>query len=241
MGDWTICVEYEIIKAPYSQSARPGQLTPLMIVCANDVCSSPPCEVACLFLFLQHFLTRAAGCPHLLPLPPSLFHCWRWVSPCDRSLKLWKPPVRLIQVAGQRALRINATVIVCGISGARGEADAQNITVLAMWMIEHPGTEDERDESHSRGGVTSDGSDPCTGAAASVGGKSAERSPFLCSSGDITGADTSEMEEGFSEWYLTQCFSKCSTWSEMQSQQIKLDKTFNDPIHRSPTYVYAHG
>ncbi|XP_056876992.1 probable E3 ubiquitin-protein ligase HERC1 isoform X3 [Takifugu flavidus] len=84
-------------------------------------------------------------------------------------------------------------------TGARGEADAQNITVLAMWMIEHPGTEDERDESHSRGGVTSDGSDPCTGAAASVGGKSAERSSFLSSSGDITGADTSEMEEGFSE------------------------------------------
>ncbi|CAF87526.1 unnamed protein product, partial [Tetraodon nigroviridis] len=38
-------------------------------------------------------------------------------------------------------------------TGARGEADAQNITVLAMWMIEHPGTEDERDEPHGRGGV----------------------------------------------------------------------------------------
>lgn len=82
-----------------------------------------------------------------------------------------------------------------------------------MWMIEHPGTEDERDEPHSRGGVTSDVPDPCSGAAASVGGKSAERSSFLCSSGDITGADTSEMEEGFSEWYLPQVFS---TWSEMQ-------------------------
>ncbi|CAF90789.1 unnamed protein product [Tetraodon nigroviridis] len=83
-------------------------------------------------------------------------------------------------------------------TGARGEADAQNITVLAMWMIEHPGTEDERDEPHGRGGVAADGSDSCTGAAASAGGKSAERSSFLGSSGD-TGTDTSEMEEGFSE------------------------------------------
>ncbi|XP_031704124.1 probable E3 ubiquitin-protein ligase HERC1 isoform X4 [Anarrhichthys ocellatus] len=83
-------------------------------------------------------------------------------------------------------------------TGARGEADAQNITVLAMWMIEHPGTEDEHDEPHTRGGV--DGSDSsCPGATASSGGKSLDRSPYLCSPGDIASADASEMEEGFSE------------------------------------------
>ncbi|XP_075939248.1 putative E3 ubiquitin-protein ligase HERC1 [Anarhichas minor] len=83
-------------------------------------------------------------------------------------------------------------------TGARGEADAQNITVLAMWMIEHPGTEDEQDEPHTRGGV--DGSDSsCPGATASSGGKSLDRSPYLCSPGDIASADASEMEEGFSE------------------------------------------
>lgn len=91
-------------------------------------------------------------------------------------------------------------------SGARGEADAQNITVLAMWMIEHPGTEDEHDESHSRGGggsVGGDGSDSsCVGAAASAGGKSLDRNSYLCSPGDIASADASEMEEGFSERYV---------------------------------------
>ncbi|KAA8579332.1 hypothetical protein FQN60_010672, partial [Etheostoma spectabile] len=86
-------------------------------------------------------------------------------------------------------------------TGARGEADAQNITVLAMWMIEHPGTEDEHDEPHTRGsGVGGDGSDSsCPGATASAGGKSLDRSPYLCSPGDIASADTSEMEEGFIE------------------------------------------
>ncbi|XP_030650140.1 probable E3 ubiquitin-protein ligase HERC1 isoform X2 [Chanos chanos] len=74
-------------------------------------------------------------------------------------------------------------------TGARGEADAQNITVLAMWMIEHPGTA-ESEEPH--GG----GSEPCPGAAG--GGKSGERS-YLRSPGDIPNADASEMEEGFSE------------------------------------------
>ncbi|XP_042339517.1 probable E3 ubiquitin-protein ligase HERC1, partial [Plectropomus leopardus] len=86
-------------------------------------------------------------------------------------------------------------------TGARGEADAQNITVLAMWMIEHPGTEDEHDEPHSRGsGVGGEGSDSsCPGATAAAGGKSLDRSPYLCSPGDIASADASEMEEGFSE------------------------------------------
>uniref|UniRef100_A0A671MPI0 HECT-type E3 ubiquitin transferase n=1 Tax=Sinocyclocheilus anshuiensis TaxID=1608454 RepID=A0A671MPI0_9TELE len=70
-------------------------------------------------------------------------------------------------------------------TGARGEADAQNITVLAMWMIEHPGTADS-DEA----------SDPFSGAAG--GGKSTERS-YLRSPGDIPNADAAEMEEGFSE------------------------------------------
>uniref|UniRef100_A0A8D3DEC0 HECT-type E3 ubiquitin transferase n=1 Tax=Scophthalmus maximus TaxID=52904 RepID=A0A8D3DEC0_SCOMX len=79
-------------------------------------------------------------------------------------------------------------------TGARGEADAQNITVLAMWMIEHPGTEDERDEPHTRG----DGSDSsCPGATA--GGKSLDRSSYPCSPGETASADASEMEEGFSE------------------------------------------
>lgn len=67
-----------------------------------------------------------------------------------------------------------------------------------MWMIEHPGTEDEH-ESHGRGGVT-DGSDSsCVGAA---GSKSADRSSYLCSPGDIASADAPEMEEGFSERYF---------------------------------------
>ncbi|KAM3626014.1 uncharacterized protein V6R79_021387 [Siganus canaliculatus] len=86
-------------------------------------------------------------------------------------------------------------------TGTRGEADAQNITVLAMWMIEHPGTEDECDELHTRaGGVGGDGSDlSCTGAAASAGCKSLDRNSYLCSPGDIASTDTSEIEEGFSE------------------------------------------
>ncbi|KAI4830773.1 hypothetical protein KUCAC02_002386, partial [Chaenocephalus aceratus] len=86
-------------------------------------------------------------------------------------------------------------------TGASGEADAQNITVLAMWMIEHPGTEEEHEEGHTRGsGVGGDGSDlSCPGATASSGGKSLDRSPYLVSPGDIASADASEMEEGFSE------------------------------------------
>ncbi|XP_054587942.1 probable E3 ubiquitin-protein ligase HERC1 isoform X4 [Nothobranchius furzeri] len=82
-------------------------------------------------------------------------------------------------------------------TGARGEADAQNITVLAMWMIEHPAMEDERDELHGRGG---DGSEStCPGAAASTGGKALDRSSYLVSPGDIGSSETAELEEGFSE------------------------------------------
>lgn len=90
------------------------------------------------------------------------------------------------------------------VAGARGEADAQNITVLAMWMIEHPGTDDERDEPHARNGTLGgDGSDSsCPGATASTGGKSLERNSYLCSPADVAGADASEMEEGFSERYV---------------------------------------
>ncbi|XP_037835872.1 probable E3 ubiquitin-protein ligase HERC1 isoform X2 [Kryptolebias marmoratus] len=86
-------------------------------------------------------------------------------------------------------------------TGARGEADAQNITVLAMWMIEHPSAEDEHDETHGRGSTTGgDRSDSsCPGATASTGGKSVERSSYLCSPGDISSADAAELEEGFSE------------------------------------------
>ncbi|XP_053490210.1 probable E3 ubiquitin-protein ligase HERC1 isoform X6 [Ictalurus furcatus] len=72
-------------------------------------------------------------------------------------------------------------------TGARGEADAQNITVLAMWMIEHPGTEDSEERA-----VSSDYS------GAAGGGKNAERS-YLRSPGDIPNADAAEPEEGFSE------------------------------------------
>ncbi|XP_035381674.1 probable E3 ubiquitin-protein ligase HERC1 isoform X2 [Electrophorus electricus] len=59
-------------------------------------------------------------------------------------------------------------------TGARGEADAQNITVLAMWMIEHPGTEASEDH-HTIA------SDSCAGAAG--GGKSADGS-YLQTPGD---------------------------------------------------------
>ncbi|XP_023674598.2 probable E3 ubiquitin-protein ligase HERC1 isoform X1 [Paramormyrops kingsleyae] len=78
-------------------------------------------------------------------------------------------------------------------TGAQGEADEQNITVLAMWMIEHPGTEDE-EERHAAGGM-----DSCHGAMASGGGgKSLDRN-YPTSPGDIPNADAAEMEEGFSE------------------------------------------
>lgn len=77
--------------------------------------------------------------------------------------------------------------------GARGEADAQNITVLAMWMIEHPENVEE-DESHleemadsQHGAVVSGGS-----------GKSSDQC-YLQSPSNIPPADAAEMEEGFSE------------------------------------------
>lgn len=83
--------------------------------------------------------------------------------------------------------------------GARGEADAQNITVLAMWMIEHPGTDDGHDEPHTRGSGVDVSDTQCPGATASTGGKSRDRNSYVSSPGDI--ADVSEMEEGFSERY----------------------------------------
>ncbi|XP_056135403.1 probable E3 ubiquitin-protein ligase HERC1 isoform X2 [Lampris incognitus] len=85
-------------------------------------------------------------------------------------------------------------------TGARGEADAQNITVLAMWMIEHPGPEDEEEPSSGGGGNGSGSDSSCPGATASAGGgKSLDRSSFFCSPGDMGGADGAELEEGFSE------------------------------------------
>lgn len=77
--------------------------------------------------------------------------------------------------------------------GARGEADAQNITVLAMWMIEHPGNEDDEEPqpdvtADARHGAIVSGS----------GGKSGDHC-YLQSPGDIPSADAAEMEEGFSE------------------------------------------
>ncbi|XP_037104179.1 probable E3 ubiquitin-protein ligase HERC1 isoform X3 [Syngnathus acus] len=82
-------------------------------------------------------------------------------------------------------------------TGARGEADAQNITVLAMWMIEHPGTDDGHDEPNTRGSGGGVSDSLCSGATASTGGKSRDRNTYVSSPGDI--ADVSEMEEGFSE------------------------------------------
>lgn len=83
--------------------------------------------------------------------------------------------------------------IIFSFSGARGEADAQNITVLAMWMIEHPGNEDDEEPQSevtvdSRHGTIVSGS----------GGKSSDHC-YLQSPGDIPSADATEMEEGFSE------------------------------------------
>ncbi|XP_061671695.1 probable E3 ubiquitin-protein ligase HERC1 isoform X2 [Syngnathoides biaculeatus] len=80
-------------------------------------------------------------------------------------------------------------------TGTREEADAQNITVLAMWMIEHPDTNDGHDEPPTRGSGV--GVDSCPGATASGGAKSRDINPYVSSPGDID--DASEMEEGFSE------------------------------------------
>ncbi|XP_005987770.1 probable E3 ubiquitin-protein ligase HERC1 isoform X3 [Latimeria chalumnae] len=78
-------------------------------------------------------------------------------------------------------------------TGARGEADAQNITVLAMWMIEHPGVEDN--EEPSSGGTL----DSCPGVTASGGGGKSRETNYLQSPGEIPAADATELEEGFSE------------------------------------------
>ncbi|KAJ7398001.1 hypothetical protein BTVI_128929 [Pitangus sulphuratus] len=78
-------------------------------------------------------------------------------------------------------------------TGARGEADAQNITVLAMWMIEHPGNEDD-EEPQSEGTAESRHGTIVSGS----GGKSGDHC-YLQSPGDIPSADATEMEEGFSE------------------------------------------
>ncbi|XP_066885802.1 probable E3 ubiquitin-protein ligase HERC1 isoform X20 [Kogia breviceps] len=78
-------------------------------------------------------------------------------------------------------------------TGARGEADAQNITVLAMWMIEHPGHEDEEEP---QSGSTADSRHGA--AVVGSGGKSNDPC-YLQSPGDIPSADAAETEEGFSE------------------------------------------
>lgn len=72
-----------------------------------------------------------------------------------------------------------------------------------MWMIEHPGTEDEHDEPHARGGgVSGEAPDSsCPGATAITGAKSLDKNSYLCSPRVIASADTSEVEEGFSERY----------------------------------------
>ncbi|EMP26120.1 Putative E3 ubiquitin-protein ligase HERC1 [Chelonia mydas] len=78
-------------------------------------------------------------------------------------------------------------------TGARGEADAQNITVLAMWMIEHPGNEED-EEPQSEGTADSHHGTIVSGSS----GKSSDQC-YLQSPGDIPSADATEMEEGFSE------------------------------------------
>nr|XP_033775643.1 probable E3 ubiquitin-protein ligase HERC1 isoform X2 [Geotrypetes seraphini] len=76
-------------------------------------------------------------------------------------------------------------------TGARGEADTQNITVLAMWMIEHPGNEDD-EEPRSGGAI-----DSCQGATVPGGnGKSSDQS-CLQSPGEIPSANSAELEECF--------------------------------------------
>ncbi|KAH0619794.1 hypothetical protein JD844_014057 [Phrynosoma platyrhinos] len=78
-------------------------------------------------------------------------------------------------------------------TGARGEADAQNITVLAMWMIEHPGNEED-EEPQSEDAADSRHSTVVSGGS----GKSSDQC-YLQSPGDIPSADAPEMEEGFNE------------------------------------------
>lgn len=78
-------------------------------------------------------------------------------------------------------------------TGARGEADAQNITVLAMWMIEHPGNEED-EEPQSEGTVDA----RLGGLGPGGGGKSSDQG-YLQSPGDLPSADTPEVEEGFGE------------------------------------------
>lgn len=110
---------------------------------------------------------------------------------------------------GQHNGVTNWVSVLVPLPGARGEADAQNITVLAMWMIEHPG-EDDHDEPRaaSVGGEVS-----CPGAIASAGGgKSQDRSSFLCCPGDISSADAAEMEEGFSERFIRRTFVYRNCW-----------------------------
>lgn len=98
--------------------------------------------------------------------------------------------------------------------GARAEADAQNITVLAMWMIDHPGTADSEEAS-----------DPCSGAAG--GGKSTERG-YLRSPGDIPNADAAEMEEGFSDRYNTYRMNDMTFtyWVSLITKQLKTSNNF---------------
>lgn len=73
--------------------------------------------------------------------------------------------------------------------GAR-EADPQNITVLAMWMIEHP---DDEERYSGRP------NEQCQGDAVSgAGGKSND----VVFTGDISSTDNPELEECFCERYV---------------------------------------
>ena len=75
-----------------------------------------------------------------------------------------------------------------------------------MWMIEHPGTEEEEDLHPGGGGSDSSlcpGASGGGGGGGGGGGKSLDRSSYLLSPGEIPNADAAEMEEGFSERYNT--------------------------------------
>ncbi|MGH0117414.1 UNVERIFIED_CONTAM: hypothetical protein FKN15_034601 [Acipenser sinensis] len=125
-------------------------------------------------------------------------------------------------------------------TGASSEADAQNITVLAMWMIEHPGTEEEEEPQPSRG------ADSCSGAAASGGGGKSRDSSYLQSPGEILAADAAEMEEGFSEsdtplYNLEPCEPLAFDVSRFRglTASLLLDLTYLTGIHEDAAKLSA--
>ncbi|XP_032830981.2 putative E3 ubiquitin-protein ligase HERC1 isoform X4 [Petromyzon marinus] len=86
-------------------------------------------------------------------------------------------------------------------TGTRGDADTQNVTLLATWMLEHPYMEDEE--------TTSAASLPSPGTAGASGGpglsgvaSTAATNPKMAERNTTQGmssSETAELEEGFSE------------------------------------------